>query len=304
MRIASICIGALVLGIGCSTDEAKPRDVALSIKVGGSLPAGVSRLALTLPDGIELDRVRFILREVELENENEDEGLDDNGEDNTDDGTDEGPDDNGDDNSDGSSDEDEQEIEFGPILVDLDRAALAGDIVEHIVSTLVPQGTYDELKFKIGPVGARAGDSPELAELTQNGWSVLLEGTIDGEAFVLSSSIEAEQELDVDIVVGDSGSQENLTLFLVADSWFMDAATGERLDPRDPADALSIAGNIRRSIHAEDDDDADGIGDEDDEDDDRSGSNEGHEGEDENDDDDDDGGVDDEDDGGNSGHGG
>jgi hypothetical protein len=330
--VPTLLLSALALGIGCSDDPTPPRDVSLSIKVGPpGAAAGVARLALNLPDGIDLDRVRLILKEVELENEDGhhsgDDGLDDNGDDNTDGGTDEGVDDNGggtddgvddndggtddglddngDDNTDGSTDESgELEIEFGPFLVDLDRAALAGDIVEHLVSATVPQGTYEKLKFKIDRIDARAGDPAALADLTRERLSVLIEGTIDGEPFTFKSGLEAEQELRVNIVVGDGGSEENLTLFLNADTWFVDASTGERLDPRDAGDALEIAANIRGSIHAEDDDDHDGIGDNDDEDDDRSGPNPGHEGEDENDDDEDrDGGVDDEDDGGNSGPG-
>ena len=317
MRIAAISIlGTLALGIGCSGDAAPPRDVGLSIKVGDpGAAAGVARLALNLPDGSDLDRVRIILKEVELENEGENDdgdhkGVDDNndgtddGADDSDGGTDDsaedrdgGVDDNGDDKQGDSA---EDEIEFGPFLVDLDRAALAGDIIEHVVSALVPQGTYEKLKFKIDRIDASAGDPPALADLTQNRTSVLIEGTIDGEPFTFASQVEAEQELRVNIAVGDGGSTENLTLFLNADTWFVDPSTGERLDPRDAADAEVIAHNIRGSIHAEDDDDHDGIGDEHDDDDNRSGSDDGHEGEDDGDDhgEDHDGGVEDD---GNSG---
>jgi len=294
-RFALALLGGLYLA-GCSdTATAGAKDVALSVRVGApAVPvAGVQRMALTLPTGIELDRVRVILREIELESDADDGSDDSSGPGSEDSG--EGEDSGG----------DENEVEFGPVFLDLGPDALAGSMIENVVAIPVPAGTYDELKFKIGPIAARPDDEPAKAELTQAGLSLLIEGTIDGEAFTLASGVEIDQERDVHITVGDAGALENVTLFIDADLWFFDATTGERLDPRD--DLLEILANIRRSIHAEDDDDQDGVGDDDDEDD-----NEDHSDEDEDHDreagrdggmDDDEDDRDEDGDGGNSGPG-
>jgi len=305
MRFVSIglasLLGGLVLVQGCSSDPPAAKEVGLSIKVGAPGAAlnvagvGSRRAALSLPDGIELSRVRFILREVELHNDLEDEDNsgpgsgDDDGEDNSGPGSD----DDGEDSDDSGSDGDEDEIEFGPFLVDLDPAALSGEVIEHVVVATVPQGTYTKLEFKIDTIAPRAGQGPALGDLTNAGLSVLVEGSIDGEDFTLQSSVEAESESAVNIVVGDAGGLENLTLFIDADIWFVNRETGARLDPRVAADAALIEQNIKNSIDADDDDDADGIGDDDDDDD-----NRGHDGDDDDcdDDDDDDGDDDDGDD--------
>jgi hypothetical protein len=146
----------------------------------------------------------------------------------------------------------EVKISEGPLLLDVSDSALGGALVS-LVTANVPAGTYDKLKLDIHRVeSAPAG---AFDDLVKQGASVLLEGTIDGQAFTFSSSLEAELEHEGRFELG--GTATNITLDIDASKWFL-AADGSRLDPRDPNNRLAIQANIRASFNAFEDDDEDG----------------------------------------------
>lgn len=182
----------------------------------GALSAG----APLMVGDVELQRVRIVIRELEVER---------------------------------GDDENEVEFESGPFLLDLSGDGLSGGVIQQFV-TEVPPGVYDEVEFEIHPL---SGDLPEdegLREMFTRGASVIIDGVANGAAFSFESNLMDKQELEGSF---DLGGGDNVTLNIDPSGWFL-GASGEPLDPSDPANESTIEANIRQSIDAFDDDDSDG----------------------------------------------
>jgi hypothetical protein len=190
--------------------------------------------ALTLSSGIEVQRVRLNIGRLKLEQSETaaattpaaatfEHGSDDS--------------DAGETHEDG-----EAEMREGPFVVDLDAAALTGPVTK-VFDASVPAGTYHEFRFEVFPGAA-----------LQNA-SVIVDGTIDGQAFTFTSSLHASQKSEGSFVVGAASA--NITLAFDPANWF-GAAAAARLDPRDEANRSSIEDNIRGSLNVFQDDDRSG----------------------------------------------
>ena len=99
--------------------------VSLSARSGSAAstaaqPGTISQ-ALTLTNGIVIDRVRIVIGDLKLERAG----------------------------GDLANDADDQEFETGPFLIDLSSDADLSGSVKTVVSADVPDGTYSEVKFKI-----------------------------------------------------------------------------------------------------------------------------------------------------------
>lgn len=149
------------------------------------------------------------------------------------------------------------ELELSPMLVNVPLGA----ITQLDLGSLVPAGSYRELSFNIDAV--QSGDTAGAAFLTAHpdfaNVSVRVQGTYKGQSFVYTSNqdIEFEMEFTTPVSVG-SGTPTNLTIALDAGSWFKDAS-GNVLNPTDPANASTIDNNIKNSFHAFEDDNHDGV---------------------------------------------
>jgi hypothetical protein len=163
------------------------------------------------------------------------------------------------DQDDGASDDgDDQEceVEAGPFLVDLSGDALNGGVT-FMVDLAAPAGTYEELKFRLGPVSAsQAGSDAGLLDMADANASVLVNGTVDGTPFTFSTAATLAQKREGKLLV-DPTSGANVTLDFDASGWFK-AADGSRLDPTSPATQEAILANIRASLRLVADDDRDG----------------------------------------------
>jgi len=168
-------------------------------------------------------------------------------------------------------DDDCEEFETGPFILEL---PLDGS-VETVLSVDVPAGSYDELEFEIDALDddddreiALLQDYPELDDV-----SVRVTGTWNGESFVFTSDVEAEQELDLSppLEINDGDVSANLTLSMDLDLWFRDGS-GNLIDPStagpDGSNEEVVEDNIERSLEIFEDDDRDGEDDEYDDDDD------------------------------------
>lgn len=247
-RIVALAAVAALAACDDSTGPQAGASLSLSVATAPSAvlaaaPTGAYPLALaeTYNDGaneLVLTRVALVLEEIELERL-----LDDDC-----------------DLLEGSDDECE-EFEAGPFLLEL---PLDGS-VEQVISMDVPPDTYDELEFELD----RPDDDdqaerdfvqahPEFDRVT-----IRVEGTWNGEPFVFTTDMEAEQELDLNpplVVAADSGPI-NVTLSLDISGWFMDGA-GNLIDPRtankDGENQSLVEGNIERSFDIFEDHDRDG----------------------------------------------
>lgn len=261
-RTASL-VAALTLVIGCSKSEAP---VSVSAK-GAEVATAAASAPLDLGNGILLDRVRVVVRKLVLERARTvaDAGsvapcdgccctkgvtCHDAGEDGLT-GTEEDHDSDGDSSHDTSDD-----VVLGPLLADLSSDTLAGGL-DRIFDGKMPEGTYEEMEFVIGPIAtAAAGSDAALAEMAAQNASIIVEGSVDAKPFTFVSSLTAEFEIEENVVVS-SGKTGNITLSLGAKNWFGGSGAA-RCDPTDPACKVKIEKLIRAAIHAFQDDDRNG----------------------------------------------
>jgi hypothetical protein len=175
--------------------------------------------AAEVASGIEVSRVRVVIRHLRLERED---------------------------------DKTETKISEGPLLLDVKGTDLGGALVQ-LVTTNVPAGTYDKLKLDIHVIDS--APSPDFKDLVDRGVSVLIEGKVDTQPFTFAAALEAELEHEGRFQLG--GPANNITLNIDASKWFT-AGDGSRLSPADAAAREAILANIRGSFSAFEDDNEDG----------------------------------------------
>ena len=222
--LIAIVVAAVAAGCGSS-------NLSLSVRAGAPTGATASRSALTFANGIELTRVRIVVKEIKLELARSADA--------------------------GTADLEEHDMALGPFLVDLTGTTLDSGAPATVTSADLPAGTYREIKFKIHkPESTEQGVSTDAAikAMADAGASIIAEGTIDGTPFTFSTPMDVEQELEGSF---DLASGSNLTLNVDASTWFGGSGSA-RLDPRDAAVRSQIEGNIQRSFKAFKDDNHDG----------------------------------------------
>lgn len=154
-----------------------------------------------------------------------------------------------------------EEFEAGPFLLEL---PLDGS-VEQVLAIDVPPDSYDKLEFEIRkPSGDSEAEALFRAENPDfENVSVRVEGTWNGEAFVYTQAVRAEQELHLDppLEIVDGAGPANLTLTLDVSGWFRDAA-GNLVDPATAnvggVNESLVIYNIKRSFRVCEDHDRDG----------------------------------------------
>jgi hypothetical protein len=269
---AATLIGAGVFG-ACSSSGGG--NVALNARTGSTaaMDDGGTAPGVDLGNGISLDRVRIVIRKLEM---------DQAGSQAADGGFPPGDggwhrehvvvmhDDGGMKLDGGLGDRDggHGDVVRGPFLVDLSGAPLAGGIHEAF-DTSAPVGTYDEVCFVVNTVSATmASADPGIAAMQALHASIVADGTIDGESFEFTTPFEVAQCRKGSFTVGTGTT--NLTFDVDYHGWFT-GQDGGRLDPRQSSDRGEILANIRCSIRIFLDGDKDGHPDDGDEGDDDEG---------------------------------
>ncbi len=242
---------ALLAAAACSSAVDANVDGAVNLQVAAlnsaASPAAAPQRIELGSDVIVLERVQLVLREIELKGD-DDVCSDDPGATPAD-----------------SSSDDCDELELGPMIVDL---PLDGG-VEHAITAQVVAGVYDEIEFEVHkPEDDSAADRdflgahPEFADI-----SIKVTGTWNGEPFTYVSRRGFEQEVDLatPLVLGDGSA--DLTLSIDLGLWFANAAGTGLVDPRLALDGLAfqslVDGNIDSSFAAFEDNDRDGHSDDD-----------------------------------------
>ena len=216
MRTA-IAVVLAVLVAGCGG-----QNLSLSVRAGPPATRAMARSALTVANGIVLNRVRIVIRKVELEKA-------------------------------GTLEMDE--VASGPYLLDLSGASLDSGSVAKVLETSFTPGTYSEIKLEIHkPENGEVGVNGDLTAMIAANASIIADGTIDGAAFSFTTAVSAEQQFEGNLVLS-AGS--NLTLNVDPSTWF--TSSGARLDPRTESNRPQIESNIESSFKAFKDDDEDGV---------------------------------------------
>lgn len=238
--------GLAVLMAACSSSGKSGMTVSARGAAVTAAGATVTATAtgVDLGNGIVIERVRAVVRHVEVE------GATTVGAGTC---TDE-------DGHDPGGDDCENELKFGPFLIDLSGTALTG--VQTQFGVPVPAGTYHDVHVEIGPIStAKAGTDAGLLEMAGLTASLAVDGTVDGKTFQFTSPIDVELKREGDVVVDGTGSAD-ITFDVNVGGWF--GGTGAaRLDPSstDPAVLQAIDANIRASLRVLHDEDHDGCDD-------------------------------------------
>jgi len=212
MRVA-IVIGLAAMVAGCGGPN-----LSFSARAG-ALKA--SATALAAGTGINVSRVRVVIRKVELEKA-------------------------------GTLEMDE--IASGPFLLDLNEAALDSGSVFPVVDATFTPGTYSEIKLEVHkPDSTEQGVNASLADMIAAQASIIVNGTIDGADFQFVTAVNQDQKTEGNIVLKDGS---NLTLAVDPSGWF--TSNGARLDPTNEANRSQIENNIQNSLKAFQDDNEDG----------------------------------------------
>jgi hypothetical protein len=280
--------GLLVVASGCSTKGtagAKSASVAVSAAGTAASAQGTgSSAAIDGGNGVSIDRVRLVVREVELEapegavcpstSSGSGDGATDTGS-GTGSGSSTGTGSgsgmaastgsgSGSDSSgtgiDGKGSDGDCEFGGGPFLVDLSGSGLDSGI--HWVAAIeAPAGTYEESKIVINTLpAALAGADAGLAEMAAANASIIVDGTLNATPFTFATPIEVQQKREGAITI-DPATSTNLTLDVDPSGWFK-AADGSLLSPTDPTATGAILANIRASIRIVHDNNRDGKDDE------------------------------------------
>ena len=216
---ATIAVALAVLIAGCGGQS-----LSLSVRAGPPATRTLSRSALAVGNGLVLNRVRVVIRKVELEKA-------------------------------GTLEMDE--IASGPYLLDLSGTSLDSGGVAKVLETSFTPGTYSEIKLEIHkPEPGEIGVNGDLTAMIAANASIIADGTIDGANFSFATAVSAEQKFEGNLVL-NAGS--NLTLNVDPSTWFTSSAG--RLDPTVAANRSQIENNIQSSFKAFKDDDHDGVAD-------------------------------------------
>lgn len=159
---------------------------------------------------------------------------------------------------DDSIDDDCDEVELGPMLVDL---PLTANGVTSVTAS-IPEGTYREISFKIHKPGDdNAADIAfRAANPTFAATSIRIEGTYNGQAFVFTSDLSERMELEFNPPVTITSDNQNVTVQFDVSSWF--EVNAQVINPttanKGGANENAVKDNIRASLRALEDDDKNG----------------------------------------------
>lgn len=151
-----------------------------------------------------------------------------------------------------------EEIELGPMLITLPVT----DAVATPITAQVPAGTYREIEFDIRRPGTDPADQAFVAANPNfNNVSIRVEGTYNGVAFVFTSQLDQEVQIDFNPPVVITDGANNATIGVNIRSWFTNA-NGTLINPAtaNPGqqNASIVAEKIKVSLRAFEDDDKSG----------------------------------------------
>jgi len=228
--------------------------VSLSVTTRSSTaPATVGSLGIsndiTIGTGGELvlKKIQLVLARVEIARSDQAACADDD--------EDEGEKSGDDDLQASRSDEDDdcEDVSKNPILVNVP----VDDAVHTVINVPLAAGTYKRLEAKLRPIDAAAlaalGAPSDLA-----GNTIRVEGTFKGKAFVFTSPVRTNLELEFNPPLVVDGSTKNATVNIDVTKWFI-GSNGTVIDPATAnaggPNAQVVAKNIRSSFKAFEDDD-------------------------------------------------
>ena len=155
--------------------------------------------------------------------------------------------------------EDCEELELGPILVDVPLGTAGA---ARSFSVQLAPGSYDKVEFEMHKASSSDDAGFVQAHPEMAGASVRVSGTFNGNDFVFTGEFDSEMEFELNPpLVANETSATDLTLFLDLDKWFRDSG-GSLIDPASANSGQPNQGiveqNIKSSLDAFEDENHDG----------------------------------------------
>jgi hypothetical protein len=211
----SMIVPALLLaGCGSVSDSKSDANVHLRMQAASSTNTAAKFAAQsTQSDSLVITEVKFFVEEMEIE----------------------------------SVQNDSLDFERENFIVNLPLDGMPLDIA----NLDIPAGIYDEFEIEIEKPDDKDVVVTDTDFKDETGdYSVVVKGTFNGEAFMFRSSEDFEIEIELNSPI-NLGDDESAVLMISVDvmSWFL-GATGEVLDPKNPANTERINENIEASFEA------------------------------------------------------
>jgi hypothetical protein len=152
-----------------------------------------------------------------------------------------------------------QELELGPVLLDLPLGAGA----QRQFTVAIDTGSYDKIEFEVHKPSSGDDAAFLAANPTFDGVSVRMTGTYNGTPFTYTSDLDVEQEhtFNPSLQVTDLAGA-NVTLFVDLGSWFTNQAADGLINPglanKGGAFEGEVKSNIETSFNAFEDHDHNG----------------------------------------------
>lgn len=208
-------IAGLILLTGCTSGN-----VGLNLKIASSTQPLLTDTTTpttgtsVLPAGVTVDKVRILLNEVELHQ--------------------------GDHQVAGRATR-------GPYILALTGADLVEAKTVPVLDVTVPAATYTDLELELEPYDtsenpiatSTSATAAELADFTAAGASAFIDGTYNGTAFKITSTLAADRVTQETLAVTD-GTPLDVAITIDPSTWFVDN-TGALVDPTVVANNTTIA---------------------------------------------------------------
>jgi hypothetical protein len=240
-------VAGLLLGVACSGDltGANKQAVSFSFTSKASTAVGALRTASEVAgaaSNLEISNVQVVISKIELDRTGAADCVAE-------------VESSGDDHA--QIGEECEDVERDPVLVTLP----VDGTLQAAFTVPLSEGTYTELEAKLEPARSDAV-AFNSANPGMVGKSIQVTGKFNGVDFTFTSSVRASIEMEFATPLVIDANTKNTTINLNVGKWFLDSA-GNAIDPntQDPALLQQINDNIRRSIHAFEDDDHSGTDD-------------------------------------------
>lgn len=237
-----LSLGLLALGVvGCESTSTGKQPVGISFStkapaaaMAGSQPASFSITMTSGANTLIITKAQLVLRELELKLSTTESCATGTAADNC------------------------EEIQLGPMLIDLPVT----DVVASPITAQVPVGTYREIEFDIRRPGTDPADQAFIAANPNfNNVSIRVEGTYNGTAFVFTSEIDQEVQIDFNPPVVVTDANNNATIAVNIRSWFTNP-DGSIINPAtanpNGTNTGVVSERIKASLRAFEDDDRNG----------------------------------------------
>ncbi|NGP75281.1 hypothetical protein G3570_01440 [Balneolaceae bacterium YR4-1] len=232
LLLAPLAVSLILAGCDTTGSNGAQPELSVSFVAKSSSSAAKSSSGAALKSNhVTITSAKMLLRKIEFSNDIEDDGLPD----------------------------DSLEFETGPFVVALN---LDGSVNTVAVNN-VPVGQYDEIEFDVHkPEDNETPPDPDFKVGTSGDerFSVIIQGTYNGEEFTYRSSENMEQELELStpLNITEDTDRINVTLTVNLSEWFVDE-NNNPLDPTLVDNENAIDESIKRSFEdAFEDDDEDG----------------------------------------------